>query len=436
MSRVAKMRGTLFFFLYIINAFATLSHAADLLPKGVFRAESASYFSSQQNSNKEQVSPFYEFLSATYMTSKRDFVIESDLSFFNGATENSVANSTSSKNVQVHILDIKKEVIPNFLSLRAGRTLGLENTLGSSSVDLLQADLYFLNKQIRWGTFVGSETPTEKTGLVTQQEPTTSLWGTQLQYYTNEVIPSVFNVKFHQRTEPQSYLHVENYLDLSAKKSFVMDNNPDILFESRTNLTQSHTDRVETAFNFYPSLNSHSQIRFSEFDLLPTTGRQSPIYSIFAFGPLLETRFLWESKISSKWISSISLFYDDYLLQEGGVRAQGQGVENEWRNIYDAGIIGHSVYYFKSYGGYAVGYRLNATYQVENKDELYFVGDLTYYEKITTSHRSAVSSALGWSRMLNRQWKLSLGSELNSNNTLLYDFRVLAKLLFVFWSET
>lgn len=392
----------------------------------LFRAESESLLTVQQNEKKQMISPFYEFISTSYLTDKKDFVVESNFSFYTEPLQDS-----SQKDFKLYLLSVKKEVIPDLMSIKVGRTLDIENSIGPASLDMLSSEFYFMNKQLRVGGYLGVERPLD--GAV--DKPSNDIWGTHLQYYTNDMLPYMFNLKFVQKTYSNNNPSKENFLDFSTKKSFNVTWNPEWLFDAQYNASESHLDRLDTGVNLFPSIRSHAQVRVMSFDLLPITGREPPVFSIFSLGRLSEARILWENQVHPQWITSFSLFGDDYLIQENQ-RTQGTGFENEWRYLMETGILSNVLYYFKSYGGYALGYRIRATHNIEKKSELYLLGDMTYYEKITSSHRSAFNSEVGWSRYLDPQWKLSFAGEVNSNNTIQYDFRVIAKLLFVFWRES
>jgi hypothetical protein len=398
---------------------------------GLFRVESETYSSSRKNDEFKFEMPFYENLSTSYISEKKDFEFNSNFSFIADSTQNIQSE------VNLYILDAKFQIVPDFLDIRIGRSL--QSSLASGSLDMISANFFLLNKQIELGPLIGIERRLEV--------PTANILGLHLNYYTNENLPYFISTKFIQRNYHNSHVNFdknqtwsnlalenqrENLLNFSLNKAFEAEWSPEFLFDSQTNLTDKNLDRLEAGVDLYPSALAYVKIRAMTYDVLPSSGKEQPIYSIFSIGRLYELRLQYQKRITKFLISGISFFGDNYQLQEN-LRTTGYGVEWQLKAIEENGFIDNNIYTFSSYGGRVIGNRIML--QSNLKNELYALFDITYYEKITSSKRNAISTEVGFSHYLGKLYKLTLGGELNSNNILLYDLRAFAKLTFLLWND-
>ncbi|MGZ3712967.1 MAG: hypothetical protein ACXVBE_14480, partial [Bdellovibrionota bacterium] len=227
---------------------------------------------------------------------------------------------------------------------------------------------------------------------------------------------------------------VENLVQLSSTKALTLPWSPELIFDSQSNIGKSNLDRLETGFDLYPTLNSFVKLRGMTYDVLPDTGVEQPIYSIFSLGRLYEGRIQFEKKLRRDLIASLSAFYDNYLYQENR-RTKGYGLELETKYRGDGFNFTDTAYSFRSYGGNVLGNRVRVEKETFKNHELYGVLDLTHYEKVTSSKRFATNVECGWGSILGNRFKLNVGGELNSNNILKYDLRAVAKLTYLLWSE-
>jgi hypothetical protein len=400
---------------------------------GLFRVESETYSSARKDDAFNFELPIYENLSTSYLSANKDFEFNSNFSVLADPTQNihSAAN--------LYILDVKFQAIPDFMEIKMGRSL--QSSLASGSLDMLAANFFVLNRQIQFGPLVAVERRLEV--------PTADLLGAHFDFYTNEALPYFLSTKLIQRKYRNALNNTdqnsgdrgaiqltdskENLVEFSVKKTFNANWSPEFIFDSQTNLTNKNLDRLETGFDLYPTILTYAKIRALTYDVLPNSGSEQPIYSIFSVGRLYELRLQYQKKLNSDLISGITFFGDNYQLQENR-RTSGYGAEWELKFLGDSGFIDNNIYTFSSYGGKVFGNRILV--QSNLKNELYALFDIANYEKITSSKRNAINTEIGFSYYLGKQYKLTLGGELNSNNILLYDLRAFAKLTFMLWNDT
>ena len=412
---------------YCLIIFFSLLATPIAQANGLFRAESETLFSSRKDEKNSLELPFFEFMSTSYMNEKRNFEFNSNFSFFTNPTQ---AQTTKAK---LYILDAKFEVIPELVNVRIGRSFDTQNAIGAASIDMVSAELILQNKQLHMGSFVGVERKPE----TSSPNPNATLWGAHINYNSGEALPYFITTKFVQHKNNSVANPVENLAQFSFKKPFAAAWSPEFITDSVTNISKSNLDRLEMGFYLYPSANSFAKIRFLTYDVLPDSGVEQPIYSIFSQGRLYEGRIQLEKKINQSWVVSVSTFFDNYLLQhQTNTRTSGYGAEFATKFHGDGTNIANTVYFFKSYGGSVYGNRIHLQKGAFVNQEFYAGADISYYQKITSSKRFASSTEFGWSRILGKQFKFNFGGEFNSNNLLKYDLRAVAKLTFLLWSET
>ncbi len=392
---------------------------------GLFRAESETLNSIRVNDKNKTEAPTYEFVSASFVNEKRDFEINSDFSMFADPTGN------ASNKAYLYIMDARYSVVPDFMTIRCGRSFDVVNTVGPSSVDILSAEFYLMNKQVRLGAFVGIERKLESF----DSDLHSNIAGVRADYHSDDRQPLYLSTKFEQRVNVSNNNSMEDLLQFSGKKPLPGAWNPEFIIDSVSDVYNSNLNRLEFGFDVYPSIVTFSKIRFMTYDVLPQTGIEQPIFSLFSTGPLYEGRYQFEKKLSPKFTGSFSVFYDDYLLV-GTQRTSGLGGEIEGKFLHDSGTkFNNVVYYFESYGGTAIGDRIGAQTETSKKNEFYGLLDMTYYEKITSSRRGAFTGEAGWTRYLGQKFKLTLSAQASSNNVLKEDFRSVARLTYLLWDE-
>lgn len=390
---------------------------------GLFRAESETLNSFRQNDKYKLETPLYEFVSASYTTDKRDFEINSNFSLFTDPTGN--ANNKA----YLYIMDARFFAIPDRLSFRVGRSFDVINSIGAASVDMISTELYLFDKQIRLGGFLGIERKLEAYDL----DLKSNVIGAKVDFHSDDPLSLYLSSKFVRRTSANNIN--ENLVQFSGKKAFDWSWNPEFIVDSESELISSNLNRFEVGMDIYPSISTFSKIRFLTYNVLPQTGVEQPIFTIFSTGPLNEVRYQFEKKLSSRFVGSFSIFYDDYQLL-ANQRTTGSGGELEGKFFSDSGFtINNIIYAFQSYGGNAIGDRVGLQTEYSKKNELYGLLDVVYYEKITSSKRGAFACELGWSRLLGQKFKFTLSGQASTNNILKEDFRTLAKLTYLLWDE-
>jgi hypothetical protein len=391
---------------------------------GLMRVESTTMGAARNNANNQLELPFYEMMAAAYNNEKRDLELNLNFSLFDDPT---TAGSTQAK---LYLLDAKFSAIPDRLIFRVGRTLDTQHTIGINSADLIAADYYLFEKQLSLGAFYGLERRIEAVGSM----PSANIWGTDLHFHSDDTLPYFLTAKFEQRQARHSDDPRETRVELSAQKGTDWEWNPEFLLDSVTNVDQHHLDRLEGGVDLYPTAQTLLKLRGMSYELLPLTGLEQPIYSIFAAGRLFEERAQMETKMNRLWIVSLAAFHDRFPVV-GNSSASGLGGEFENRLKLETFNLIDTVYAFRSYGGDVFGNRITARQETFRNNEIYGVLDLTKYSKITSSKRYAISSELGWGSVLGKLFKLTVGGEFNSNNTLKYDVRAMTKLVFLMWNE-
>jgi hypothetical protein len=409
------MKGLIFLFAFLL---ALQSKA------GLFRAESETFNSFRENEQHKLEVPLYEFVATSYMTEKRDVEINSNFSFFTDTTGN------NTNKAYLYALDAKLVAIPDRLNIKVGRSFDVVNTIGPASVDMVSAELLLLNRQVRLGSFIGVERKLE----AYDSDLKSNIYGVRADFRSDDPQSLYLGTKFEQRSNANRSL--ENRVEVSGRKAFLATWSPEVTVDSESDVNNSNLNRLEAGVDVYPSITTFSKVRVMTYNVLPQTGVQQPIFSIFATGPLYEGRFQFEKKMTSHLTGSFSVFYDDYQLL-ANQRATGTGGELEGKYFTDEGLRWNDiVYFFQSYGGNAVGNRVGVqTETASKKNEYYGLVDLTYYEKLTSSKRGAYTGEAGWSHLMNQKLKFTLGLQASSNNVLTEDFRSIAKLTYLLWDE-
>lgn len=389
----------------------------------LFRAESETFNSFRKNEKSNFEAPLYEVVSASLLTDKKDIEINSNFSLMTDL-------ATADKNkFHLYIFDIRYDLIPESLSLTVGRSLDLKNSIGVASLDAVTLEYYLFEKQVRVGAFAGVERKLENFGVNLSSD----VLGLKADYHSDDPQALFLTTKFIQRKNSNNSL--ENLFQFSGKKAFTTVWNPEVLIDSESDLNASNLNRFEAGFDFYPSILTFAKIRFLTYNVLPQTGVEQPIFTIFSTGPLNEIRYQVEQKISSSVIVGLSVFNDEYQLFENQ-RASGNGVEVEVKYFDDANFkLNNAIYYFESYGGKVIGHRFEVANEFFNKNEFFLAMDDAYYEKITSSKRAAVAGELGWSQELANRFKITVSGQVSSNNLLKDDFRTFAKLTYLIWDE-
>ena len=420
------MRAKLLSFFILCGILSLLSVAAAHQARaGLIRVESESFLSGRNGSDYRFELPVREFMAGSYVSEKRNVEVNTNFSMDWNPTH-------SKRGVELYLMDFNYEAVPDLLAVRAGRLFDSHYSIGTNTLDAVAAEMFFLQKQLRVGGYIGIERKLETENFGSLG----SLRGGNIHFTQSSMTPLSLTAKFQQRTFPTDRLmDDENLVQLAGMKPFAGSLSPEFLFDSTYHLGHHNMERLETGVNLYPSLRASSHLKFLTFNLRNNEGPIQPIYSIFSTGRLYEALGQFETQLHPSLIGSLSFAYDDYpssVLK----RSQGYRAELEFRFLPESGSLTNTSYFFKSYGGEVYGDRIRLGQFMSRKFELFELADVTYYRKITNAKRFATSAQIGLSSWMADQFRFDFGGEFNSNNFMKYDLRVLAKLTYLLWKET
>ena len=368
--------------------------------------------------------PSYQYFSAAYESDTRRLLLNTDFGLYQGP-------DVGPANFNLYLVDLSYVPIEDRLSVRIGRSFDTSHLIGAASVDALSVDLYAWKKRITLGAIAGAE-HTLEAGMIL---PYAWTLGAHLYYRQAEENPWFLTAKVQRRIYRDGVNPIENTVEGALSKPLALPGAPELLLDAVVNLDQNNLDRAEAGVDFYPGLWTSGRLRLLSVNLLPNTGIEQPIFTIFSAGRLYEALGQFEWRITRAFTLSVALAWDDFQLN---ALSRSQGYRTEVQGRVESGAHGlvDTVYYLQSYGGRVVGNALRYNFRLTRQLDWSAAGDLSYYQKVTASTRTALALQSGVSIWFWRDLKLDLMGEFNSNNDLVYDWRLFAKLTFLRWMST
>ncbi|MBI2520016.1 MAG: hypothetical protein HYV97_06355 [Bdellovibrio sp.] len=380
--------------------------------------ESESLFSLRNNFDQELESPFYEFFGANYKSNDQTLNLNSNFGFFVDPV------GTSDNDFDLFQFNFQYDAIKDRITVSGGRTSDPVRTVGWTTLDMVSLDMHFLEQRLTVGGFAGKERLLDIGNFKNQAD----LVGAHMNYRTQAINPLHLSGKFQHKEFNIQDKRAENLGSFGANKTFETSWSPEVLLASRYNFSAREAQKVEAGLDLYPTIKFINRWRIMTYKTTADYGIEDPIFSIISRGRLNEVMGQVENHWTPRFISSLTLAYDDYLLQE---TRRAEGYRGEFSLSYRPELykINNKYYYFKSYGGYVLGGEIALTRQIFDTNEVFVSEDITYYDKITSAKSMAYNTAL----MFGHFWKnlkLQIGGEFNSNNSLTYDLRMLTKLTY------
>lgn len=391
---------------------------------GLFRLESETLTSARNGDDQAFEIPAYEFLSSNYQSLSRDLEVNADLSLYGDAARSRNA-------FKLHLLDVSYAVVPDLITLTMGRSFETQRSIRTNTVDVAGIDLYLLDKQLKAGAFAGKEQRLE----FRQWTPISNISGAYLSYTSSSLFPLFSKLKFQHRQYDRATSESENLVQASLHKPFSGALSPELMLDGELNTGTRHLNRVETELALYPDYATSLRAVLQTYELKLEDGIEQPIFSIFSQGRLYEASLQAERQFGAQWVGSISLAYDNYVIQSPK-RTDGFKIESDLRYSLQYASFSWAVYTLHSYGGDILGGRIAMIQKLSDRSQLNEAVDLASYSKVTSSKRSALNSQIGFENALSNNLKLSIGGEFNSNNNLKYDIRGVMKLTYLLWTET
>lgn len=392
---------------------------------GLLRFESDNYGSVKNGEDLRLEMPLYEYLAASYSTNDQAFQLNGNIGFFEDPLK-------GRDDFYLYVIDATYTPLPDFFKMYAGRFLNIFRSVDSTTTDTVGSEFYLLDKQLSAGGFWGVERELEMGNFSSTRAYISGVYSS---YQTPDMFPYTFYLKYLNRDYSNPSFPVENVMQGGVHKAFPGLWNPEMFFDTEVDVTSpSHLKRLEVGTDLYTSLLSTWRLRGLIYNFLATEGVQQPIFSIFSQGILYEASAQFEYRLLDDLVSSISFSYDNYLWQNP-TRTNGYLLEFDLK--YYAGPFDgvNTFFYFDSYGGEVFGDRLILHYKLADFVRLRGEVDYDYYEKVTSSERFSLHVEPGIDFALWDRFRLYLGGEFNSNNTLEYDFRFNVRLIYALWRD-
>ncbi|HAZ13741.1 MAG: hypothetical protein A2X86_10125 [Bdellovibrionales bacterium GWA2_49_15] len=389
------------------------------LGQGLLTMESESLFSLRNNFDQELESPFYEFFGANYKSNDQTLNLNTNFGFFIDPV------GTADHDFDLYQFNFQYDVVKDRITVSGGRTSDPVKTIGWATLDMASVDMHFLEQRLTLGGFAGKERILDIGNFKNQAD----LVGGHVSYRTQDMFPLHLSSKFQHKEYNIQDKQDENLASIGANKTIATAWSPELLLASRYNLSTSETQKIEAGVDLYPTINFINRWRVMTYKTTAQDGIEDPIFSIISRGRLNEIMGQVEYNWTPHFISSVTLAYDDYLLQES-IRAEGYRSELSFNYRPELYKINNKYYYFKSYGGYVFGGVLSLTRQIFDSNEIFISEDITYYEKITSAQSTAYNTELMFGHFW-KNFKMQFGGEFNSNNSLTYDLRMMAKLSYL-----
>lgn len=399
--------------------------AASTANAGLLRLESDTLNSVRNDEDQKTEAPLYEFLEASYGTTNRDFEANTAFSYFVDPQR----SGTSKFNL--FALDASYRLIPRVFKLRFGRSFNIESSIRTVLVDQVAGDLTLFHDLVRMGAFFGYERSREFDTFKKRAE----IGGAYLSLRTSSATPLVLNFKYQSRRYTEALERPRETLVQGAlTKSFEGAWAPAVVANTEFNIGDYHNRLAEGGFDLNPGPLG-LRVRGTTYDLRADEGVDlPPIFAIFAHGRIYEGMLQLDYRLSPTFTAGLAWAYDDYALG-GAERAHGNKFSVSAKLEQHWFVLMNAVYGFNSYGGNAYGDELKLRERISDKLALYEKGEITHYDKITSSARWAYSSQGGVEYSFSSPLKVTVGGEFNSNNILRYDARFVAKLTYSLWAE-
>ncbi|MGK5088812.1 hypothetical protein WDW86_14740 [Bdellovibrionota bacterium FG-2] len=388
---------------------------------GLLRVESESLFFGRNGTDFKAEAPMYEFLSSSYVSNPHDFEFNTNFSVFGDPAK-------SKSQFDLYIFDLAYSPVQDVLTFRAGRSFNVHTSTRTTTTDSLGADLALFDKRIKLGTMAGVERKLLNASL----DSTTQFVSNNIQYRSSSQYPLFLKAKYQYRNMPN--LPGQHLVGGAVQKPFGSFWSPEFLLNSEVNAQTFVLNIGEGGFDLYPTTRMSVRWRAMTYESKPDDDVQDPLFSIFSLGRLYETSLQLDYQFNSVFSSSVAFAYDDYLLQAA---LRTYGYRAEWGSRFHKRFLTatNTAYYFFSYGGKAYGDRIKFREDLTDKLEFTQGVDVSYYEKVTSAQRLAlnVEGWIGYS--FTDRLKFNVGGEFNSNNSLRYDARGIAKLTYLLWKE-
>lgn len=391
---------------------------------GLFLFESESLFSVRDAIEGEDELPFWQFIGATYAPEGRPLEINANLGFSNN-------QARSNENFHFYMGDVSYEIIPDLLKIKAGRSWDFFRMPETMTTDTVGGVLSLFEKQLLIGGYWGVERELEVDNFDTISDTA----GAYATFRTRERNPYIFNLKYQNKQYNSPVQPQDDILYASLFKELPWEWSPELMLDAETNVNYSHLRRAEAGVDLYPTYKTALRFRGLTYDVrTPELGVNEPLFPIFSMGRLYEVLGQVEYMFTSKFLSSVGLYWDNYLLQ-GTTRTNGYRVDFNLKLYNDFSNAINKLYYLQSYGGDVIGDRIELSQKLLDNVDLKEVVDLTYYEKVTNSTRYALDTEAGFVYWFMKNLNLYVGGELDSNNFNALDARFYTKLTYTLWKD-
>lgn len=390
---------------------------------GLLRMESQSLFSARNSDTQQTELPMYEFFESSYVSDLRDFEMNANFGVF-------AEPMLPTQDFNLYILDMAYSPVKDRVTVRAGRSFNVRTSIRTTTMDSVGADWQLFEKRVKVGVLAGVERKLLRGSL----DSTTDVAGAHASYRSASMFPLFLGTKYMFRNPTVSSFPKQHLASLSAQKPLPGKWSPELLANSELNVGPGRLNLGEAGFDLYPTSRTALRWRALTYDAKSDDDIEEPIFSIFSMGRLYETSAQADYQFNAAFSSSVSMAYDNYLLQPG-TRTSGYKLDLDTKFSRKIFTINNTAYFFQSYGGEAYGDRVRLRENLTDRTQLDQVADVTYYEKITSSKRFAVNLESWLGVWLWDRFKLNSGVEFNINNNQWYDFRVAAKLTYLLWKE-
>lgn len=392
--------------------------------KGLFRLETETLYSMKTGAGQKTEHPFYQFFQSDYQSAQQQFSFTTSFGYhtnFDG----------SRGDFNLYIFNFDYDVIPKKVRVFAGRNFHPYSTMSASLSDRLGSEIFFLNGRLVFGAYYGEEFRTLIGNSATKASEQT---GVYVQYKTSSSHPATLSLKQEYNDYEEHDRGTQNLVDASIHKSWSGVWGVETYANSEYNTTRSKVQSTQVGMDLYPTSSWVLSFIGQSFHQDEKDEWEVPIYSIFAEGTLYEYGIRAGYQWSSRFFSSLSASYTDYLQPAGN---PVYGYKTELGLSYNHRIfqIDNTTYFLDSIGGSVVGNRAEFYAKIFSSYEAQFGFETTYYKKITQSERHAWSSFFGLGTWLWDQFKLSLSGEALANNDSQSDFRFIAQLNYAMWKD-
>jgi hypothetical protein len=283
------------------------------------------------------------------------------------------------------------------------------------------------DKQLRLGGFLGIERPPENLSAERSK-----VYGLSAGYVSPGTSPLTGNLRF----EHQIYDSVQrDRMKASINQPLQYEWSPELMVDLERDLTYNRWSRSEGGVDLYPTYKSTFGVHYQIYELDPVTQFDEPILNVISQGETKEISAKAGYFLLSNLYASYYYAQDTYPLQAGYT---GNGEKNQLGLDYglDRLRLNFTAYRITSYGGWVQGERGGFNLKLNSHYEISGICDYSYYQKITSSTRSAINNQLGLTYFFSNFWNIDVIGEWNSNNASSQDQRFFLKLTYLTWKET